>query len=91
MTTGSSYITLALSSANADSHLEASPENLLNTVPFHLAFRSEDGSDAQTNIIASENLTLKGATPLKDLRTNGNLWVLSTLRPDPILPYTLFL
>ena len=84
MTTGSSCITQGLSSENADGYLVANPKDLLNTVPFHLAFRAEDGTDAQTNIILSEKLTQKGDTPLQDLRTNGNLWVLSTL---PLWPY----
>ena len=87
MAPGTSRITQALSSANTDGYLV----DLLDTVPFHLAFRSEDGSDAQTSILLSEKLTKKGATPLQDLRTGGNLYVLSTLCLDPILPYTPFL
>ncbi|KDR74276.1 hypothetical protein GALMADRAFT_227357 [Galerina marginata CBS 339.88] len=49
------------------------PQELLQTVPFNLVFRAEDGTDVKTDTILSQNLPNKDTTELSDLRVKGNL------------------
>ena len=66
-----------ISSANTDRH---PAQQLLETVPFNLVFRAEDGTDVKTDTILSQDLSdklkpedKKGATPLSKLREKGKL------------------
>ena len=73
-------------------HLEAkTPQELLQTVPFNLVFRDEDGADVKTDTVLSKDLTPKYTTPLSELREKGNLYIFHTLCTIPYhLLYNLF-
>ena len=62
------------------------PQQLLQTVPFNLVFRDEDGADVKTDTVLSKDLTPKDTTPLSELREKGNLYIFHTLC---IIPYHL--
>ncbi len=49
------------------------PQQLLETVPFNLVFRAEDGTDVKTDTILSQDLADKDKTLLSTLREKGDL------------------
>lgn len=49
------------------------PQQLLETVPFNLVFRAEDGTDVKTDTLLSQDLPDKDTTLLSSLRAKGNL------------------
>lgn len=67
-------ITQASRRRTTDSHPDGkTPQQLLETVPFNLVFRAEDGTDVKTDTLLSQDLPDKDTTLLSSLRAKGNL------------------